>query len=459
MSLKDPSREKENAALFSIVAAIGLTVGKFFVGILTGSLGILSDAAHSSVDLVASGITYFAVRISKKPPDRKHPYGHGKIENISALIEFLILFLICIWIIYEAVGRIINNDYNINIDLWTFGVMICAIGVDFSRYRVLKKTAEKYKSSALEADAVHFFSDMITTLAVIAGLVFVKAGISIGDSIASIFVAFYIITLSYRLGKDTIHSLMDSAPKTAIENVTKILTEASDIIGYSDLRVRSVGEKTFIDVNVQIDRHKTFEKSHEIVDELEKNISKEIDHADIVIHAEPVEKEEEEIKDKIKGIISRYDGSVHELLINDTDGKLNIDLDMEFDFDTSLKKAFEITKKIKNEIFENIKNVEEVNVHIEDKNEEIKSTIEVTDQYPDMIEKINEIISKFPDIKDYHNLKIYKFNNSLKCNLHCEFDENLTVQEVHKIIGVIEKIIKENIEEIDYIVIQPEPKT
>ncbi|MFC1724348.1 cation diffusion facilitator family transporter [candidate division KSB1 bacterium] len=459
MSIKDPSKEKENAALFSIVAAVGLTTGKLFVGLLTGSLGILSDAAHSGVDLVASGITYLAVRISKKPPDSQHPYGHGKIENVSALVEFIILFLIGVWIIYEAVGRIFNNDYNMNISVWTFGVMICAIGVDYSRYRVLKKTAEKYKSSALEADAVHFLSDMITTLAVITGLVFVKAGVFIGDSIASIFVAFYIIRISFKLGKDTVHSLMDSAPKKDFEKVNNVLSASSEILGYNDLRIRSVGEKTFIDVNVQIDRNRTFEKSHNIVDNLEENIAREIDHADIVIHAEPVEREEEDIQDKIKGIISKYEGSVHDLLIIDTEGKLNIDLDMEFDHNTSLKNAFNFTRKIKDEIFTNIKNVEEVNVHIEDKNEEILSTVEVSEEYAELIVQIHEILEKFPDIKGYHNLKIYKFENSLKCNLHCEFEENLTVQEVHKIIGVVEKNIKENIEEINYIVIQPEPKT
>jgi len=449
---------KKRSALFSVLAAFSLVTAKLIIGLITGSLGILSEAAHSGLDVIASTLTFIAIKISAKPPDKEHHYGHGKIENVAALVESIFLFMICVWILYEAGNRIINKETDINVNIWAFGVMVFSIVVDLSRFRVLKKTAEKYQSAALKADALHFFSDMLTSSTVLIGLVLVKVGIVIGDSIASIIVALYIIKLSYKLAKDTIYSLMDTAPKKIFEKVKKVIDEFPDIIGSKNLRVRTVGNKVFIDVNVLVDRQKSFEKSHLITDNLENSISKKIKNADIVVHTEPAERKDENIRGKINAIIAKHEVGIHDLFIKKVYDKYDIDLDMEFAHDTIFNDAFEKAESIKKDIYDKIDSIGQINIHIEDKYDDVKISEEVSDRYPDLIKKAQKTLDSFPKISNYHNLRIYNVDDKLKLTTHCEFKDEVTVREIHNKVTEVEKIIKEKLKEIDYIVIQPEPK-
>ncbi len=234
-------QEKKKVALLSVFAAIFLTGIKFVIGILSGSLGILSEALHSALDLVAAIITYFSVSISDKPSDRNHHFGHGKVENLSALIETVLLLVTCVWVIYEAIHRLITGTTEIEVSVWAYVVVITSIVIDFSRSRALKKVAEKHNSQALEADALHFSTDIWSSTVVLIGLVCAQFGFFIADAIAALMVAGIIIYVSFQLGKKAIDVLLDKAPHESISKVEDILKNRPEVKYFHNLKMRTAG--------------------------------------------------------------------------------------------------------------------------------------------------------------------------------------------------------------------------
>jgi cation diffusion facilitator family transporter len=291
----DAIREKQTAALSSVIAAVGLTAFKIIVGIYTGSLGILAEAAHSALDLVAAFITYLAVRISVIPPDRTHLYGHGKVENLSALFETLLLLVTCIWIIYEAIQRLFFKTIAVEASMWGFIVMALSIIIDYSRSRVLYRAAEKHHSQALEADALHFSTDMWSSGVVIIGLICVKIAemfpnlfvLEKADALAALIVALIVVYVSIRLGIRTVQALIDAAPRGLYRKIKKTVEEQPGVIDCHNIRFRYSGPQVFIDVHILTDGNQTLKSAHELTVKIEKAIQEVIPNADIMIHPEP----------------------------------------------------------------------------------------------------------------------------------------------------------------------------
>ena len=224
MNIHDQAaKEKSRIAFISILAAVFLTSFKLLIGFATGSLGILSEALHSGLDLVAALITFFAVRAADKPADRDHNFGHGKIENYSALIETFLLVITCGWIIYEAIHRMITGKTHIEITVWSFVVIATSIVVDISRSRALYKVAKKHESQALEADALHFSTDIWSSAVVLVGLIGVSFKFNFADPVSALIVAVIVLTVSYRLGKRSFDALIDRAPRGLTEMITRIV--------------------------------------------------------------------------------------------------------------------------------------------------------------------------------------------------------------------------------------------
>jgi len=288
-------RGKMMAALSSVVAAVLLTVMKIVVGVLTGSLGILAEAAHSGLDLVAAIMTLFAVKISDRPADKEHLYGHGKVENLSALFETLLLFGTCVWIIYEAVQRLFFKAVTVEVNIWAFIVMGISIIVDVSRSRILYRAARKYKSQALEADALHFSTDIWSSAVVILGLIFVKLGtmfpklilFEYADAIAAVAVAIIVVFVSIRLGIRTVQSLIDVAPVGIKERITEEVEKVTGVMDCHNVRLRRSGSKLFIDIHIIVDGSKPLHEVHALTDEIEKMIEEKIPDSDITVHPEP----------------------------------------------------------------------------------------------------------------------------------------------------------------------------
>jgi len=288
-------REKQAAALRSLLAAVGLTAFKIVVGLATGSLGILAEAAHSGLDLVAAGLTFVAVRLSGRPADRDHLYGHGKIENLSALAETLLLLLTCSWIVWEAVHRLLTHRAEIEVTVWSFAVMLTSIVVDVSRSRVLSRAAKEYHSQALEADALHFTTDVWSSSVVIVGLAAVKAGdwwprllfLRNADAIAALGVSALVVWVSVRLGRRTLDALIDKAPQGMEQRIIAAVEGVEGVRNCHNVRMRYSGPILFIDLHILTDGAQSLAQAHSLTETIEEVIRGLVPNADVTVHPEP----------------------------------------------------------------------------------------------------------------------------------------------------------------------------
>ena len=281
------NKEKLGVALNSVFAAIFLTASKIIVGVMTGSLGILSEALHSALDLVAAAITYFSVRVSDKPADDDHHFGHGKIENLSALIETVLLLVTCIWIVYEATHRLTTGNWEIEVTYWSYIVVVSSIIIDVWRSRALMKAAKKFNSQALEADALHFSTDIWSSAVVLLGLICSNFGIYWADSVAALGVAFIVIGVSYSLGKKAIVVLLDQAPVGMKDEIRELAVSISEVKSISQIRIRNAGADYFVDITAQANYDMSFVQAHELSHKIEHAVQAKISRCDVTVHLEP----------------------------------------------------------------------------------------------------------------------------------------------------------------------------
>ena len=291
----DANQKKQRAAGSSVLAACGLTGMKAVAGLMTGSLGILAEAAHSALDLVAAIVTFFAVRESSRPADREHLYGHGKVENLSALFETLLLLVTCFWIIYTAVKHLMAGKIEIDVNIWAFLVMGISIVVDISRSRMLYRVARKYNSQALEADALHFSTDIWSSSVVLLGLgcVFISEYfgrfefLRYADAIAALVVGIIVVQVSMKLGMRTIGVLLDTAPTGLSDKIIRRVEKVPGIVNCHHVRLRASGSQLFVDMHVLMSGDKTLREAHDLTELIETAIQDVAPHADVTVHPEP----------------------------------------------------------------------------------------------------------------------------------------------------------------------------
>ncbi len=297
MSHEEAQRVKQAAALSSLVAAIGLTTFKLIVGLLTNSLGILAEAAHSALDLAAALMTFFAVRVSDKPADREHPFGHGKVENLSALFETLLLLVTSAWIINEATQRLLFKKVEVEVSIWSFVVMGASIAIDYNRSHILYRTAHAYNSQALEADALHFSTDIWSSSVVILGLIGVTlskvmpglAWVGEADAVAAMIVALIVVYVSARLGQRTIQALLDAAPPGMTEQIVARVERMKGVHDCHAVRIRSSGARWFVDLHVTMDGTRSLRDTHALTEKIEKRVQELLPDSDVTVHVEPLE--------------------------------------------------------------------------------------------------------------------------------------------------------------------------
>jgi cation diffusion facilitator family transporter len=451
------SLEKNRVALSSVVAAFLLTVMKIIVGVITGSLGILSEAAHSLFDLFAAIVTVVAVRLSGKPPDNDHHFGHGKAESFSALIETLLLLGTCLWIINEAVRRIVMKNVLIEINFWAFAVMVISIIVNISRARALYLAAKKYRSQALEADALHFSSDILSSFVVILGLVLVKGGYPMADPIAALLVAAIVIIASFELGKRALQDLMDTAPREVVDKIEEIVKSTDGIIDASGVRVRQAGSKTFVDMRVSIPRNISFEKSHSLAENVEQKIMDVIPGADIIIHTDPEGDQDEKTIDKIRLLASDRGLHLHEITIHKIEGAHHVGFHMELDRNLSLKEAHLKASELENSIKEKLPEVQEVITLIDSMSEDESVGRDLTADISTITRLIEEITLDVKGIRGCHDVSIKKVGKGLFISLHCLMDDNTSLSSVHGLSKEIEKRVRTKLKNVTDVLVHAEP--
>jgi len=361
-SASEGDREKSSAALSSVIAAVGLTGFKIVVGIATGSLGILAEAAHSGLDLVAALVTFFAVKISGKPADESHLYGHGKVENLSALFETFLLFVTCIWIIYEAVQRLFFKEVQVEASIWGFIVMATSIVIDYTRSRILYRAARKYRSQALEADALHFSTDIWSSSVVIFGLICVLIGnnypnlafLNKADAIAALGVAVIVIYVSIQLGYRTTTALLDTAPKGKKEEIKLAVESIPGVIDCHQIRIRPAGPDNFVDIHILVDGKQNLEEIHAMTEVIERKIRDILPGADVSTHPEPAESypgNEESILN-IVATVEAITGvtNCHDVRIIFSKSQIYIDAHISVDGNQTLETAHDLTELIEKTI-------------------------------------------------------------------------------------------------------------
>jgi cation diffusion facilitator family transporter len=457
--------EKRAVAGNSVIAALAITTLKIVVGATTCSLGILSEAAHSGLDLVAAVITFFSIRVSDKPADADHQYGHGKVENFSAFIETGLLLLTCIWIIYAAVKRLFFHHIEIEPSVAAFVVMFISMGVDFWRSRALGRIAAKYDSQALEADALHFSTDIWSSGVVVLGLLLVLLGrryqvgwLRDADPVAALMVAGLVVSVSWRLARRTIDALLDAAPAGVRNKIISAVSKVDGLLEIDRVRIRRAGNRYFADLSIGMARNVTFQRSEQVAGAVTAAVHNVLPDADVVVHSIPRAGEGENIFDRVRGVATRHNFNVHDVSVQNLHGRLHVEQHLELDERLSLKEAHDSVTVLEAEIRSEVPEISSILTHIESE----PATIETGDPVvrdPKLEKRLKAIAREFPEIHDMHDVELKRVRDRLYVSCHCTFSDELPLSRVHDIQTDLEIRFKQEAPELFRVLIHPEPST
>ena len=457
--------EKLAVAGNSVLAALAITAFKIVVGVTTGSLGILSEAAHSALDLVAAIITLLSVRVSDKPADSQHQYGHGKVENFSAFIETALLLLTCIWIVYEAIRRLFFHHHWVEPTVAAFGVMFVSMAVDYWRSRALGRIAVKYDSQALEADALHFSTDIWSSAVVVLGLALVLIGRSYGiawlinaDPMAALCVAGIVLYVSSRLARRTIDALLDAAPSEVRGNIVAAVSQVDGLLEVGRVRIRRAGNRYFADLSIGLARNVTFQRSEQVSDAVTAAVHTILPDADVVVHSIPRAVRSENIFDRVRAVATRHNFNVHDVSVQDLSGRLHVEQHLELDERFSLKDAHDRVTLLETEIRKDVPEISTILTHIESE----PSTIETGDEIvrdASLEKRLRGAAAEFPEILDMHDIEIKRVRGRLYVSCHCTMSDELPLSRVHDISTELEIRFKQDSPELFRVLIHPEPST
>lgn len=459
------SQLKIRVALNSLYAAVIITVIKILAAYFSGSLGVLSEVFNSAIDIFVCLVTILSIKYSSRPPDKDHNYGHEKVENFSALFQVFILFITASYIIYEAALRLfVVKDYEVKINIWIFLALIISMIIDIYRARVLKKVARETKSSALEADALHFSSDILSSGVVIIGLILVYFNISkTADTIAALIVTGVIIYLGFKLSKKSIDSLMDRVPEGLYEKVKYETLLIKGVENIKSMRIRSSGSKIYIDMVILISRLVPFSKAHDIMDSVERRITQLIDNADVVIHSEPIETKSETINDKIRMIVNGFGLKCHDIFSHRIDNEIYSELHIEVDNTNDLTKAHSLITEIEEKIISEIDVISHLKIHIDEPSDIVFDTRDITKNSNEIIREVGNILSECSDVISSSDIQVISTNGKIRISLNCVFNSIHSFDEVHDIVTVLESKIylnlKENHPKLANVIIHAEPTT
>jgi cation diffusion facilitator family transporter len=457
--------EKRAVAQNSVWAAVAITLLKIIVGVTTGSLGILSEALHSGLDLVAALITLFSVQVSDKPADADHQYGHGKVENFSAFMETGLLLLTCAWIVWEAGKRLFFHSVEIEPSIAAFVVMGFSIVVDSWRSKALKRVADKYNSQALFADALHFRTDIWSSSVVILGLALVMAGrhfqipwLRIADPLAALVVAGVVVSVSWRLARQTVDALLDAAPKGIRSDIINAVSNVNGVLEVDRVRIRRAGNRYFADLSVGLNRGVTFQKSEQVSHEVADRVSEILPDADVVVHPVARAVSTENIFDRIRAVATSSNVNVHDISIQDFHGRLHVEQHLELDERLSLKDAHDRVTELEAEMRDRVPEIASILTHIESE----PSTIETAQQLEANVgleRRMKQAVREFPDILDMHEVIFKRVGDRLYVSCHCTMPDELPLSRVHDLMTALEIRFKQLDPELFRVLIHPEPST
>ncbi|MFW9965844.1 MAG: cation-efflux pump [Candidatus Thorarchaeota archaeon] len=457
------SSEVRRAALLSVIAAAVLTIIKVVVGVSSGSLGIISEALHSLLDLAAAGITFFAVRKSSQVADHSHQFGHGKVENFAALVETVLIWITAGWIFFESF-RVIQSEEFPEPTLIGIAVMVISIVVNYERSRVLYSTARKHSSQALEADALHFITDAASSVVVLIGLAFVWFGLPIADPISAIGVALVILFVSFQLAKRAVDNLLDRAPTGINDEIIEVCTAIPGVIECNRVRARLSGHFMFLDVVISIAENTSIDEAHQIADRVERALARLGTHVDVMVHIEPISEEattrfEYNAYDLIFSEIKRWPEirGVHKVRIHVMDGRIYISADLEMQPELTLGRAHDISSQLERSLSENLPDLERVTFHLEADISE-KPIHDVTRKHDDMVEKIIQIVDAETPVQNTHGIVMTDDGTGLTVSMDCRIDPDMSLADSHNIAEQVEAVIKSAFSNVTQVFVHIEPE-
>jgi len=457
--------EKCRVALSSLVAALGLVGMKLGVGLWTNSLGLLSEAAHSALDLVATGITLWAVHVSAKPADREHTYGHGKFENLSALAETLLLLVTCLWIIYEALGRLLGSGHGeVEPNIWAFVVMIVSIVVDVSRSRALHTAARKHRSQALEADALHFSTDVWSSLVVLGGLVGVVVAQRWGpawlvgaDAVAALVVAGVVIWVGVRLGRRSVDELLDRVPAELQQQVRMAAASAAGVLKVSQARVRRSGPNVFVDITLGVDQNTSFEQAHSISERAEAAVRSVLPHADVIVHVEPISSGNDDLTSTVRLLAARHGLGAHGIRIYELCSGRSLELHVEVEDSLTLEEAHRQTSAFEDDLRQAVPDLERIVTHIEPAGDAACTHRAQPLGQREVIALLSEFCRQSPIAFQAHDVRVHQVGEELSVSLHCTLAPHTAITTAHDLTVRVEDFLRQRIPGLGRVVIHAEP--
>jgi len=467
--LQQAIQEKKRAALLSIGSATLLLCLKTFLVWRTGSLGVLSEALHSGLDLVAAVITFLSVRVSDQPADERHPYGHGKFENFSAFIETGLLILTAIYIIYEAFYRLFFHSVHIEPNLVAIVILCGALLIDMTRARALNKVAQKHLSEALEADALHFSTDVWSTTVVILGVCLVWVGntwnmpwLSYADSLAALAVAGVILWVGSQLGRRTLDALLDAAPKGLQSEIINAIGRMEGVLRVERVRVRRSGNRHFVDATVSVPRTLSLQQVHDLTDAIENKVEQ-IVPADVVVHTEPRAPQDEHLFESIRAAAQRLGLAVHDITASQQDHHIFVELHLEVDENLSLRDAHTRATELEEAIqaLGNGNSQLDVNIHIEPLGRHIATPdigVGEMRQLEMAVESfVNQLQRNYDELINCHEVRVRQVEHHILVSCHCVMKGELSITRIHDVLAALEDLVKERFPQISRVTIHPEP--
>jgi cation diffusion facilitator family transporter len=456
--------EKNQVALVSVLAALLLTGTKVAVGMWTGSLGILAEAMHSGLDLAAALVTLWAVRISSRPADSEHSYGHGKIENLSALFETLLLLVTCAWIIREAIARLFfRAQVHVDANLWSFLVVLLSIAVDYSRSRALMRVARKYESQALEADALHFATDIWSSVVVLLGLVGVLVAHELGipwlakaDAVAALGVAAVVVLVSVRLGKKSIDDLLDTMPADMPARIAAV-ARVPGVREARQVRVRRSGPELFVDLVLVVDRAESLQRSHEIACGAEAAIKQQFPRADVVVHVEPAEGSGEDILTAARRVAAAHDAAAHNLLVYEEAEHLVLELHLEMNADLPLFQGHRKVGEIDEELRRTIPRLTRVVTHIEPAGDARAASLATPQETSHILAALRSVSGFAEQQIAPEDIEIRRYGSEFSLSFCCSLPGETSIKEAHDFTEKIERSLRSQIPNLGRVMVRTEP--
>ena len=462
-SLAEAVREKKLAALASVATAVVLVALKIFLSVRTESLGILSEALHSSLDLVAAVITYLSVRISDKPADADHTYGHGKFESFSAFVETGLLLLTAAYIIWEALQRLLFRASIVHPSALAVGLLALMVVIDSARARGITRVAKRFPSEALEADALHFSTDVWSTSVVLVGIAAVWLGQRLGivwlrytDPLAALCVAGVIIWVGSRLGKRTLEALLDVAPRGLQEKIIAAAGTVDGVLTVDRVRLRRAGQRYFVDVTISVPRTTGIEEAHATSDRVERRIE-EIVPSDVVVHMEPRARSGDNLFETIRATAQRRGLAVHELSAHQVEGELFIELHLEVDEHSSLRDAHRLASELEEDLLREAGGNAHINIHIEPLGTRIPGGEKLNELAGRVRDFINGLTPEFHELVDCHEAYVRSVEHRILVSCHCAMDGSLPITQIHDVTAALEDRVKKKFPQISRVTIHPEP--